>query len=594
MLKFRKVNPDMHRFCVDILRAFCLVILVVSFFALPSEARSTHKSRAETAYSAAYKSYGRLARSARLRTDRRAWIKVIKGFRKVYLKYPDDRKVAPKALYMVARCYRELYGYSRKKSDLDEALERYLVLVERFPDNRFADDALYAAGQIYSRTSRVSMAADTWRRLVRDYPSSDKAAKARKKLKAMGKSVYPAAKKKGSVKKKGPKPLAIKSSQPSNIKKTATVTDIKYWSASDYTRVVIHASSSVRFKDGYLAADIAKKKPRRLYLDLSPAYKKTGLAEKIKIQDGLLKGVRIAQFNHNTVRVVFDLNRMKTSRIFYLDDPFRIVVDAFGSDYDKKREPCPLPSKGAGGKVRKGNSGADGVISLARQLGLCVNRVVIDAGHGGKDPGAVGPTGLREKDVVLKVARKLAGKLEKQTDCQVILTRKDDRFLPLTQRTTIANARKADLFVSIHANSAPNRSARGVETYFLNFALDKDAMRVAALENATSGKRMGELKGILNNIMKNTKVKESARFAGVVQKELVGSLSRHYWDTKDLGVKQAPFFVLVGARMPSILVEVSFISNRVEERRLKSDRYLDRIAEGLARGITMYIKEINS
>jgi N-acetylmuramoyl-L-alanine amidase len=313
-------------------------------------------------------------------------------------------------------------------------------------------------------------------------------------------------------------------------------------------------------------------------LDLKPARIGKNLKDNISIQDGLLKGVRVAQFNSNTVRVVLDLRKTHKTKIFYLEDPFRVVVDAFGENYSSK-----IPKKTKG---QKGNG-----LSLAQQLGLCVKRVVIDAGHGGKDPGAIGPTGLREKDVVLKIAKKVASRLKKDLGCQVILTRNGDRFLPLTQRTAIANAKKADIFVSIHANAAPNRRASGVETYFLNFALDEEAMRVAARENATSTKRIGDLKNILNDIMKNTKVDESSRLAGYVQKEVVKNLRKKYGNVKSKGVKQAPFFVLIGARMPSVLVEVSFISNRKEEKRLKSNRYLDRVAEGIVNGIKSYIRD---
>jgi N-acetylmuramoyl-L-alanine amidase len=217
--------------------------------------------------------------------------------------------------------------------------------------------------------------------------------------------------------------------------------------------------------------------------------------------------------------------------------------------------------------------------------------VVIDAGHGGKDPGAIGPTGLKEKDVVLTIAKKVALRLKKDLGYQVILTRKEDRFLPLMQRTAIANAEKADLFLSIHANAAPSRGVSGVETYFLNFALDKEAMNVAARENATSTKRIGDLKHILNDIMKNTKVDESSRLAGCVQRELVKKLRKQYDKVKSKGVKQAPFFVLIGARMPSVLVEVSFISNRQEEKRLKSDRYLSSVADGIVNGIKSYASD---
>ncbi len=554
------------------------------------------RSQAEKSYLAARQGYDRLASSASLRKNRQNWTRVINGFRKVYLSYPDDKDIAPRALFMMGRCYSELYGYSRRHSDIEEALERYQVLTERFPDSRLADDALYEIGQIYKRTGRPSSAIRAWKTLVSKYPNGSQAALARHKLAAMGVKLTGKTRGKPSSAAKVPskqKTSASKShAEKATDKHPAIIRDIKYWSDEDYTRVVIHSSRPVSIKKGVLPANRKLHLPKRFYLDLSPAYKKIGLKEYIKINNSLLKSVRIAQYAPKTVRVVFDLEKTEKTKIFYLRDPFRIVADAFGSHYSKRAScrvtPAQKPSKAS--KAPKG-AGSGKKLSLAQQLGLCVKTIVIDAGHGGKDPGARGPTGLREKDVVLKIAKKLARRLKRDLHCRVILTRKSDRYLPLTQRTAIANARKADLFVSIHANAAPTRRLRGVETYFLNFALDADAMRVAARENATSEKRISQLKSILNDIMKNSKVNESSRLARKVQYSLVDTLKSHYRNIRNLGVKQAPFFVLIGARMPSILVEVSFISNREEERRLKSPAYQDTIAAGIAKGIERYINE---
>jgi len=547
-------------------------------------------SRAEYTYRQAKSEYDRLAKSSRLRTHRTAWIRVIKRFRKVYLTYPNDKKVAPKALFMMARCYSELYGYSEARKDIREAIERYQVLVERFPKSRLADDALYALGDLYRRIGNIRLARKAWEKIVEEYPKRDKARSARNRLKVLGPKQRQETKSSRLTtyyeKEKGSAGLSSPRIAPGA--KPATVQEVRHWSASDYTRVVIDTVVPVSFKKGYLPADWSKHLPERIYLDLKPARIGKKLKDNISIQDGLLKGVRVAQFNRSTVRVVFDLGKTHKTKIFYLEDPFRVVVDAFGENYFQKASCLSRSSKIP--KKTKGELKDNG-ISLAQQLSLCVKRVVIDAGHGGKDPGAIGPTGLREKDVVLKIAKKVASRLKKDLGCQVVLTRKKDRFLPLTQRTAIANARKADIFVSIHANAAPNRRASGVETYFLNFALDEEAMRVAARENATSTKRIGDLKNILSDIMKNTKVDESSRLADYIQKEVVRNLRKRYSNVKSKGVKQAPFFVLIGARMPSVLVEVSFISNRKEEKRLKSNRYLDRVAEGIVNGIKSYISD---
>lgn len=567
---------------------------------------SATRSKAEISYNRARASYDRLARSARLRKDRKAWMKVINEVRRVYLACSHDPSVGPKSLYMLARCYRELYGYSRNRRDLNSAVERYKKLVEKYPSSRFADDSLYALSQIYIRTGNRGQARKMLTRLLADYPKSDKARSARKRLKKIGGKV-PVSTSRKAGKKKAAKPMTAagdrqeahrgsasyvpgRSPDIPGSSKPALIKEIRYWSDPDYTRVVIDASRPVAFSQGRLGANKKRGLPRRFYLDLSPAYKARAIKDKLNIQDGLLKGVRIAQFQPRTVRVVFDLGSTRKTKVFYLEDPFRIVVDAYGKDYAQKTA-CPSHEsvQNTSGAIRSGSN-----LSLTQQLGLCLRRVVVDAGHGGKDPGAIGPTGLKEKTITLKLARLVAEKLKKRLGCKIYLTRNSDKYVGLTQRTAIANSKKADLFISIHVNAAKNRKLRGIETYFLNFALDDDAMRVAARENATSRKRIGELKNILNDIMKNTKVNESSRLAGEIQNALVKNMRRKYGTIPDLGVKQAPFFVLIGARMPSVLVEVSFISNPVEERRLKSDRYLDRLADGIVNGVVAYAEGITT
>ncbi len=533
-----------------------------------AEARSLKKTSPYAQYRAAWKSYKRLSRSARLRKSRKVWLKTINAFRKVYLTWPDNEKYAAKSLYMMARIYRELYGYSGKKADLKEAIERYEVLFERFPNSPYADDALYYAGSLYYRLGEKEKARLYWERIVLNYEGSDFYKNAVRRL---GKRRVKRLKKRKQENKTYS--TAQEEGQP-------LVRDIRHWSEKDYTRVVIDISRAVPYHEGYLPANKKKGLPKRLYIDVAPAKVAKDLEKKIVISDGLLKRVRVAQFDRDTARIVFDLGKTSRTRVFNLDEPFRIVVDAFGEKYSenkyKERPLCPPPS----GKK----------LTLAQQLGLCVRRIVVDAGHGGKDPGAIGPTSLKEKEVALKVAKLLKKELEKRIGAEVILTRSTDKFLPLEQRTAIANAKKADLFISIHCNAAPSRRLSGIETYFLNFALDEEAMRVAALENAMSEKRMGELKGILNKIMKNTKVAESKRLGQYIQKGLVKTLRKKYSKINDLGVKQAPFFVLIGARMPSVLTEISFISNRREERRLRSRRYLETIAKGIAEGVDAYIK----
>ncbi len=571
----------LHRNFNNGLSIYITTFFVLSFVlflpSLSSAKKSSAQDKAQREYRLAKNKYDQLARSSKLRKSRRSWERVIQNFKRVYKKYPNHPSVAPKSLYMAARSYRGLYGYSRRKSDLKKALELNNTLLKRFPNHSLADDALFANGEIYLWLGDKEKAAKTFQQLIKKYPKGDLVKAAKKRLA----SLKPFLKERKKQPKKKEKKEPPSQSQPKISGGPVLVENIRYWSDSDYTRVVIDTSGPVKFSQGYLS------NPRRFFIDLTPAKKKKDLKPKVPVEGGLLKSVRLGQFKKDTVRIVFDLAKAKGTKVFYLEDPFRVVVDAFGVDY-YAGDSCPVPVTKRSKKSDKSGKKGTGGLSLAQQLGLCVKKVVIDAGHGGKDPGAKGPTGLKEKHVVLKVAKKVAYKLRKRLGCNVVLTRSRDRFLPLVQRTAIANAKKADLFISIHANASRDRRARGVETYFLNFALDKDAMAVAARENATSTKRISELQNILKDIMKNTKIEESARLARYIQNNLVNVLKKRYRRVKNLGVKQAPFFVLIGAQMPSVLVEISFISNPQEEKLLKSSRYLDRIAEGIVRGIEAY------
>jgi len=227
--------------------------------------------------------------------------------------------------------------------------------------------------------------------------------------------------------------------------------------------------------------------------------------------------------------------------------------------------------------------------SMTRVLGLKVRRIVIDAGHGGHDSGTLGPHGLEEKDVVLDVALRLGKLLEDRLGAQVIYTRRDDTFIPLETRTAIANEAKADLFLSIHANSSPNKDARGVETYFLNFTASPDALAVASRENAASNKSVYELSDLVRKITLSNKIEESRTFAMDVQQSLYDGLEPGNPGLQDRGVKQAPFVVLIGAHMPSILAEISFLTNPRDASELRHPAYRQRTAEALYRGVAEYV-----
>jgi N-acetylmuramoyl-L-alanine amidase len=275
----------------------------------------------------------------------------------------------------------------------------------------------------------------------------------------------------------------------------------------------------------------------------------------------MLKAVRAGQFNESTVRVVLDLGKVRDYKIINLDDPVRIVVDVYGHVAARSTK----------------------------------KRIVIDPGHGGHDPGAIGPNKVMEKDIVLDIALKLKKLLDDDPRFQVFLTRDKDVFIPLPQRTAIANSKDADLFVSIHANSSPRKDARGIETYFLNWTDDEEAMKVAARENQISLRNMKKMKKdnsvldvIFSDLTRDDKRDKSLQLANYIQNNMVGELGRQY-HVVDLRTKWAPFYVLFGADMPSVLVEVSFISNPMEERLLTRDSYRSSLARSIAGGITKFM-----
>jgi N-acetylmuramoyl-L-alanine amidase len=230
-----------------------------------------------------------------------------------------------------------------------------------------------------------------------------------------------------------------------------------------------------------------------------------------------------------------------------------------------------------------------GEISLAAQLGLKVRRVVIDPGHGGHDAGAVGKGGTREKDVSLSISRRLAEILEK-AGLEVWLTRRDDTFVRLEDRAKFANDNRGDLFISIHCNSARARMLKGVETYSLNTSSNRYSIRLAARENASSERSISDLQYILADLATKANTEESGRLAQRVQQALVSSLRLRHPEVRDLGTKEALFYVLLGTKMPAILVETSYLSNPEEERRLRSKAYQEEIARAIAAGVEEFLE----
>ena len=599
---------------------FFLLMLMLLLVGSPAPASSAHNkaindptSLSERQYKSAKDFYYKLERDPVSGRDRTNWLAGIRNFRRIYLA-DTKSNLAPSCLYMMARMYRRMYQQFKLPIDIDEAVGYFNDVATIFPRSSLADDALFNIAEIelVDRDNPVQ-AATIYLKVIKRFPGGDKNGQSIRRLKELAKNHDIEL----------PEQL-FNSQSTGNL---VNVLPVQYWSSNDYTRIVIRASAPVQYTTSLLEKN--DNQPRRIYLDFSQSYIPPKFRSPVPIQDGLLKQVRTGQFNDTTVRVVLDIESISDYKIFNLKDPFRVVVDVRGA---KKKQVTKVPEKKnrviqppaekteppkiqeviksreqqevfltledrkkvrpSTAKTNKTQAEETG-LSLAQQLGLGVRRIVIDPGHGGKDPGAMA-FGLKEKDIVLNVAHRTATILQEKHNYEVILTRENDTFLPLEERTAIANTKNADLFVSIHVNAHPQKSAKGVETFYLNLATNAEAMRVAARENATSTHNISELQDILSDLMQNAKINESSQLAEFVQTSLVSGLEEHKYNIKNLGVKQAPFYVLIGAEMPAVLAEISFITNPKEAQLLKDSNYLQAIAEQIAAGVATYVEHRRS
>ena len=538
--------------------------------------------------------------------------------------YPETR-YRGEALFAIA----EIQKQDQKNVDAAEA--SFKDFLKRYPKNARASDAREALAEIAEAREKP--------------PTPSEAAKNARGRAAEALVANP--KRNDDLAQLGPIVEPHESSKPwASVKSVATV------NGSDHTRIVVALDDTVKYEEVHLHS------PDRIYFDLHKARVAPKIAgQSIDFQSGLLKSVRVGQNKPDVVRVVLDANGAKDCTATLVGKPYRLVIDlsndatstpslassgapnatsaavtqkapaeTLAADTNRPTiQPALQPEvqsdsasaspvkmeRTAANSLKPGGtkSGAalalkptpeaqptrDGQRSLTRTLGLKIGRIVIDAGHGGHDTGTIGPHGLMEKDLCLDVALRLGRIIEqKLPGAEVVYTRKDDTFIPLEERTAIANEAKADLFISIHANSSRDRDARGVETYYLNFATSGESMEVATRENAYSEKSLHDLQDLVQKIARNEKIEESKELASDIQDALSHRLQLVSANEHNRGVKRAPFIVLIGANMPSVLTEISFVSNPTDERLLKKADQRERIANGLYRGIAAYLESLNS
>ncbi|MGH6619890.1 MAG: N-acetylmuramoyl-L-alanine amidase, partial [Alphaproteobacteria bacterium] len=513
---------------------------------------------------------------------------------------------------------------SSTAEDFRDVIDRFWNFVRRYPTSGFSDNALWQAANLSADAFRrfgqdrdKHRAVQLFQWLRDEYPHSPLQAQVLAQLEQLEAAASTA-------------PAASPADAESVIR--AVHREVM----PDVVRVTVELDREVPFYQERLDG------PARLFFDLKGTKTVASLVDAtFRYDSDIVRHIRLGRHPNSTTRVVLDLENVSRYSVFTLYNPYRIVIDAERSGAvrptlpiapgrqladaetagtraapasakglpvaasatmdkstdkttdkpaDKRSAPAPSAADVPGviaGRPLPPAANSSGKFSVARQLGLGVSRVVIDAGHGGHDPGA-SAFGISEAELVLDVTLRLEKLLQQQEGVEVMLTRRTNEYVSLDERTEIANRESADLFLSVHANASSNGAARGVETYFLNFALNPQAEAVAARENAASGKTMSSLPSIIKAITLNSKLNESRDFAASVQRSLVRGLRGGNKSLKDLGVKQAPFMVLIGASMPSVLAEISFVTNAQEARLLRGSAYRQRIAEGLFNAIRKY------
>ena len=514
------------------------------------------------------------------------------------------------------------------RSQASKVIASFESLVRRFPTSGYADNALWQAASLaeaaylkFNRPEDQDRAVRMYRWLIAEYPSSSLVRRASLQLTAIG------------------RPRVAPPAAPDAPVAPATLTGIPRTVLPDTVRITLELDREVAYREERIAG------PARLFFDLKGVQLTPALLDKVLTYPGdIVSKIRVGRHPEATVRVVLDLEQVSRYSVFTLYSPFRLVIDAERAvpraaatltavapisvvpELPLAAAPSPTeitkPTPPVGTRITiaaaiaaapsappilpssptssaatpppsptAATANGAGGFSMARQLGLGVSRIVIDAGHGGHDPGVLGK-GLTEAALVLDVALRLEKLLLKEPGLEVVLTRRTDVYIPLEERTELANRESADMFLSIHANASRNATAKGIETYFLSFASSPEAEAVAARENSASAREMHQLPDIIKAIALNNKLDESRDLAHIVQESLVTSLRKSNREIRSRGVKKAPFVVLIGAAMPSVLAEISFVSNTQELSLLKTAAYKQKIAVSLFNAVMRYRKSL--
>ena len=606
------------------MKFFLLAIAILVSLAAPAYA--DRKSEARQQFERAVRI--RTALQERPEKDRTLadYKQTVAAYQRVYLITPQAEEVTP-ALIAEAELYQQMARQFDEKY-FQSAIDTYNFLLKQYPETRYRSEAIFSIAQIQKDDlGRPEVAEVTFKDFLKRFPKSEKAPKARQALKEIS----------DSRERANNKPPEIKGQvvqQRESAHGTPHVTDVHAWNSETYTRIIVNLEDTVKFDSAHIAS------PDRVYFDLHKANLIPGLGKKtIDVQDGLLKSVRVGQNREGVVRLVLDVDGARDYSAYLLSNPYRLVIEVHSQAavttaksvtatpaQPAANAPTSAPSKddaaaaetNAAEKTNETASASSEKDSATAKLAAKLaatpaskstplkSKSTAPSSAALQPPTEPKPTrdgqhsltralGLKIGRIVLDVALRLGHLIEqKLPGAEVIYTRKDDTFIPLEQRTAMANDAKADLFISIHANSSHDHEARGIETYYLNFATSEESLEVATRENALSQEGLHDLQDLVKKIARNEKIEESKEFASDVQDSLARRMQLVSQNEKNRGVKKAPFVVLIGANMPSILSEISFISNPSDEKLLRKGDQRQRVADGLYRGIAAYLDNLNS
>ncbi|MDR3074354.1 MAG: N-acetylmuramoyl-L-alanine amidase [Deltaproteobacteria bacterium] len=553
---------------------------------------------AEQLYAETTRDWKKLLRDESSAGKRDPWLAIEKRFLAVAGRDPKGDAGA-KGQYQAARSREELAKRSYLASDWQNAVELYRALARQYPRHNLADDGLYQAADISARRlGKADDARNFAQTLITAYPKGDMADDAAKLLASLPRPAAKAAGRNGaqnaapqpaqSARGGGGTAVQPQAAPLPRETRASTLGAVIARGTVKSSTVLLELDGAASFRHQYLGP--TGKNPARLVVDID------GVAAGANVKpnqtfSGMAvsraRAVPIGAGDKKGLRVIIELRNVRHYVVESGVNPPGIHVRcSVAADLPGGASP---PEDGRNGAVVEGRhaasaSGRPG--TLVEQLGLTVRTIMIDAGHGGKDPGAMG-NDITESAVTLSLARMLEERLKKQ-GLTVLTAREKNVYVPLDQRTVIANTAKADLFISLHVNSSNDKNTHGLETYFLDLARSSSAAKVAARENAVSVKSISDLQFILTDLMLTSKLQESQDLAAAIHQKMLARLTQAGFSVGDNGVRSAPFYVLMGARMPAVLVEIGYLSHTGDARRIKSEKYLERLADGITLGVMEY------